>query len=150
MCAEFIVGFVPDGMAQEAVDELLGSHLSYSGGEVLEHLGSYDRKLLALRSSESPPQALSSMLDGDARVYVEDFKNFVLGTLDWSMAGTPAGATAIVSAGVVTVRAAGEVAGMELRSLSYHTTTGSPQPGLGPSPLSMASCATALQKSSTV
>ena len=46
----------------------------------MQHLGSYDRKLLALLTSESPPQALTSMLDGDARVYVEDLKNVVLRT----------------------------------------------------------------------
>ena len=60
--------------AEEAVRQLLGSSLDYAGGEAMTTLGSFDRALVALPSSRTPPQSICSMLDRDAIVLVKDFE----------------------------------------------------------------------------
>ena len=76
---EFTAGWDPVSASKESVAQVLGSSLGYDGEEVeAQHMGSYDRDILALPSARTPPVGVETMVDEHARKHVVAFEDLIL------------------------------------------------------------------------
>ena len=80
---KFSAGYDPACAAKDSVASLLESSLTYNGEEAeCQHVGSYNRDLLALPSSNVPPMDIIHMVDADAHRYVKEFEDLILRSPD--------------------------------------------------------------------